>query len=274
MSTCSSQWIGRCGIGLEGDEAGGSDSDAPSLWRSNTESIDENEKEQAIVSRAAGAAVVNRTSCSSKRVADGDTDNGSRASGADSTDAAVASHRRRIGTSSTGEVKPSREPLQCEVGEFAVFPTPSGSTVPFRVGKILEKRLVAQHHLNLSLPSPSMGGGEMTEILVHWFMPKKKTSTRATKTPAARAGGRSDGDISCGVGGNGRGGATAAEAASSYAIGGWSPVHMMCPTSKRLVRDTGLEDVAAAMVVFPRLLSSDALPAGVRDAVIVGVPKK
>lgn len=176
----------------------------------------------------------------------------------------------------------SGEPLTCDVGEFAIFPTPRASPVPFLVGKILRKRLLA---------FPETGGPARTEILVHWFTPKKATAVspsggsgtvaaghavdRAASHPGGGRGAPSrssaSGCITTSQSASAEVAAAAVAAAASvtkYASGGWSGVLLQDPVNKRLVRDTGVEDLAAAMMVFPKLLQSkSSLPATVRDAV-------
>lgn len=196
-------------------------------------------------------------------------------------------------------IKLSKAQLQCEVGEFAVFPT-TGSSAPFLVGKVLHKR-----HINLGSSSHIGSQQPRTDILVHWFTPKKATPQQSTfiARKASRGPGpihfdgerSASGDTSfpsgmknygAGVRGGAPGGnhhaedgdawgsgsaaATAAAAAVwNYASGGWSGVLVQDAASKRLIRDTGLEDLAAATLVFPKLLQSNAgLPASVRDTLV------
>lgn len=267
-----------------------------------------------------------------------------------------------------------QQQLSCEVGEFAVFPTPPKSPVPFLVGKILEKRQV---------PVPSSEMAEKTEILLHWFSPKiGRVSAEASTMPDVEAAasvkvdmafspegtkpltnsetvqvsqGQSslastsaaagiapamkynDSGTAVTFGGNVQSGtkallsllengssikhvdsyerssdvnlfeehpvaessksdatycpasapggavpspaarrlraaATAAvqagEIAATYGPGRWSGDFVPGPPGRGLVRDTGTEDLRAAMVLFPRLLkSSSVLPSKVRKAV-------
>lgn len=224
----------------------------------------------------------------------------------------------------------SEVPLRCVAGEFAVFPTPRDSSVPFLVGKVLRKRLVPRSD------DKAVGGkSARTEIVVHWFTPKTAAGASSSTIPKSTAvttaangsppnadggsggGGTGSGDEggdaggSCaendvvdGSGHRGGGGPSggdtsgvvgwgikgsddaasivgalsslptaaakaAAMAVASYGSGGWSGVLLPTdPKKKCLVRDIGVEDLAAATVVFPRLLKSNGgLPAGVREAV-------
>ncbi|CAN0015544.1 unnamed protein product [Sphacelaria rigidula] len=63
----------------------------------------------------------------------------------------------------------------------------------------------------------------------------------------------------------------AGEIAATYGPGGWSGDFIpttTCRRGRQLVRDTGTEDLRAAIVLFPRLLkSSNGLPKKVRQAV-------
>lgn len=141
----------------------------------------------------------------------------------------------------------SHEVLQGEVGEFAVFPAPSGSSVPFLVGKILEKRIGALKRRS------SKKGGDQGEVLVHWFTLKRITTRTMTKVELNDGIGSSKCEV------------PSKSAVEAAVFGGWAPVYVPCPRSKRLKRDTGVECLTSAILVFPRLLSSDALPASVRE---------
>ncbi|CAM9154012.1 unnamed protein product, partial [Laminaria digitata] len=201
------------------------------------------------------------------------------------------------GGSRAEERKPgllSDAPLTCEVGEFVVFPTPRDSPVPFLLGKILHKRASAAAAL------AGGGGPAGTEVVVHWYTPRKKVA------PGKGAAAGATGDV--GEGGCAPPGhrvdkgslsrrrkvdtregfasgpqsaeataaaavAVATEAAAavtSYTAGSkWSGVFVPDPAGgKGVMSDTGVENLAAAVLVFPKLLASTAgMPANVRNAV-------
>ncbi|CAN0245213.1 unnamed protein product, partial [Scytosiphon promiscuus] len=114
----------------------------------------------------------------------------------------------------------SAERLECEVGEFVVFPTPPSSPVPFLLGKVVGTKV---------LTFEQTGGPVRTEV----------TGLRRAQVAAA-----------------------AALSVARYTSGGFSGVFVPVGGggsggTKRLRSDTGEEDLAAAMVVFPRLLQSN-----------------
>ncbi|CAM9480704.1 unnamed protein product [Pylaiella littoralis] len=155
--------------------------------------------------------------------------------------------------------KLSKAHLECDVGEFVVFPTPQTSPVPFLLGKVLEKNLLTYE---------DTGGPARTEVTVHWYTPKKTTMATSTAKRAVRPGAASMSSAA----------AAAAEATLSvarYSAGGWSGVFVPAGEgggTKRLRIDTGEEDLAAAMVVFPKLLHSNGgMPASVRETVTKAV---
>ena len=187
------------------------------------------------------------------------------------------------------QTEQSDAPLKCEVGEFVVFPTPRGSPVPFLLGKILHKRA--------SVPARA-GGPAGTEVVVHWFTPNKKIAPVKGAAGAAEIGGVGKGAVSHRVGEERSSrrikvdakegfasapqsaeaaAAAAVEAATeataavtSYTAGSkWSAVFVPDPTGgKGVMSDTGVENLAAAVLVFPKLLPSNAgMSASVRNAV-------
>ncbi|CAN0334200.1 unnamed protein product, partial [Ectocarpus sp. 12 AP-2014] len=92
--------------------------------------------------------------------------------------------------------------LNCDVGEFVVFPTPRTSPVPFLLGKVLRKRVLA---------SGKVGVPSRTEVTVHWYTPK--TRPPPPPPPVARGNGDDAGT---------RARALEAEAVVRYTVGGWS----------------------------------------------------
>lgn len=265
----SSRWSKGGGRDVDGVDV---NSDVRLPVQSRMEPSDEGDSGKIAVVKAASATIIgsSHTDClhDDVRVAavEAGIDNGSR-----------DDRRRDI---VAGEVDgQSHELLQGEVGDFAVFPAPSGSSVPFLVGKILEKRSVSLNRSEHDQRRSSEEGGDQasrTEVLVHWFTLKKNTTTRTrtmTKVGPNDIIGSGDGVV---VESKGEVPSKSVVGAvvSSYVVGGWAPVYVPCPRSKRLKRDTGVECLAAAILVFPRLLSSDALPASVREVLKYAVVKK
>lgn len=220
----------------------------------------------------------------------GTTDGNSSSSGSSSTSSSSSSSDWSGSDSDAEKAKTglSDAPLKCEVGEFVVFPTPRDSPVPFLLGKILRKQASA---------AARPGGPAGTEVVVHWFTPKKRVA------PAKGAAGATD------IEGVGKGAVShrvdeeslsrrkvdtkegfasapqsaeaaaaaaveaateAAAAVTSYTAGSkWSGVFVPDPAGgKGVVSDTGVENLAAAVLVFPELLPSNAgMSASVRNAV-------
>lgn len=186
------------------------------------------------------------------------------------------------------------------MGAYAVFLTPPEGAVPFVVGKVLEKRP------GTSRETGGLGKVEKSEVVVHWFSPKRAMAPERRQPLAVelsvdddgagdqRSGGRAlgedghKGDIgglaerairlprgstfsvsatAAATAAAGTAGAEARKLALTYSNGGWSADFLFDHSAGRFVRDTGVEEIEAAVTFFPKLLKSRALPTKVREVV-------